>query len=265
LTNTGFDEVGTILQCDNHGTVYDLQIDNFLAFGLLSTTTPSPPSSLFVIDNPPPDGFGNANTRLSISGMTVGFSTGTLFDISGANVAEVKITDCKLTRYAATSFGQPYYALRINAPNSRLLFSANDVIPASAGNTGIQINAIANANIVGNAFTFLHVPIDIETTAGFIAISGNSSVGTSGSSALLGTATANVQECGNAWDQRPLNWNPIYPSYVSTALNGLTFRADGGFGVNVNAEGPSPNISLNLGPVLISAFRGFRRGEIFDS
>ena len=246
LTNTGFDEVGTILQCDNHGTVYDLQIDNFLAFGLLATTTPSPPTSLFVIDNPPPDAFGNPNARLSITGMTVGFSTGTLFDISGTNVAEVKITDCKLTRYAATSSGQPYYALRINAPNSRLLFSGNDVLSASPGNTGVQINGIAAASIVGNAFTSLQVPIDIETTGGMISISSNSSTGTSGSSAILGTATSNVQECSNAWDQRPLNWNPIYPSYMSTALNGLTFRADGGFGVNVNAEGPSPNISLNL-------------------
>ena len=246
LTNTGFDEVGTILQCDNHGTVYDLQIDNFLAFGLLSTTAPSPPTTLFVIDNPPPDSFGNANARLSITGMAVGFSTGTLFDISGANVSEVKITDCKLTRYAATSSGQPYFALRINAPNSRLLFSGNDVISASPGNTGIQINAIAAANIVGNTFTFLQVPIDIETTGGMISISGNSGTGTSGSGAVVGTAASNLQDCGNAWDQRPLNWNPIYPSYMSTALNGLTFRADGGFGVNVNTEGPSPNISLNL-------------------
>lgn len=178
--------------------------------------------------------------------MTVGFSTGTLFDISGTNVQEVKVNDCKLTRYANTSSGQPYYALRIDAPNSRLLFSGNDIAAASTGNTGIQINAIETANIVGNAFTFLQVPIDLETTGGMISISGNCSTGTSGSSAMIGTATSNVQDCGNAWDKRPLNWNPVYPSYMSTALNGLTFKADGGFGVNVNAFGPNPNVTLNL-------------------
>jgi hypothetical protein len=120
------------------------------------------------------------------------------------------------------------------------------VISASPGNTGIQVNAIATANIVGNVFTSLEVPIDIETVSGIISISGNNSTGTSGATAILGIGASNVQDCGNAWDQRPLNWNPIYPSYMSTALNGLTFRADGGFGVNVNAEGPSADISLNL-------------------
>lgn len=246
LTNTGFDQVGTILQCDDFGTVYDLQIDNFLVFGVLATTTPAPPTTLFVIDNPPPDPFGNPNARLSISAMAIGFSTGTIFDISGANVAEVRITDSKLTRYANIATGQPYYGLRIDAPNARLLFSGNELVPVSTGNTGIQINAIGSANIVGNTFNFLQAPIDIETTSGNISISSNTSIGTAGSKAVIGIATANVQDWGNAWDQRPLNWNPIYPAYASTALNGLSFRADGGFGVNISAMGSSPNVTLNL-------------------
>ncbi len=246
FTNTGFDEVGAILQCDNHGTVYDLQIDNFLAFGLLATTTASPPTTLFVVDNPPPDSSGNPTARLSISSMTVGFTTGTLFDISGANVAEVKISDCKLTRYANTTAGQPYYALRINAPNARLLFSENDLLPASGGNIGVQVNAVASANIVGNSFSSLQAAIDIETTSGLISLSGNLSRNTVGPSAIVGTGTSNVQDYGNAWDQRPLNWNPVYPSFMSTAQNGLAFRGDGGFGVSVDAVGPSPDVGLNL-------------------
>lgn len=91
FTNTSFDQVGTILQCDNNGTVLDFQIDNFLAYGLLSTTTTPPPTTLFVINNPPPDA-GNPNARLSVSGMIVGFCTGSVFGISGANVAETVVS-----------------------------------------------------------------------------------------------------------------------------------------------------------------------------
>jgi len=246
LTNTGFDQVGTILQCDNYGSVSELQLDNFIAFGLLATTTAPPPTTLFVIDNPPPDQFGNPNARLSITGMTIGFATGTVFDISGTNVAEIKISDCKLTRYGRSSSGQPFFALRIDAPNARILFDGNDVLPASGGNVGVQLNAIATAHIVGNIFTGFLAPVDIETTGGVILLSGNTSSGTSGANAVIGTGTSNVQDWGNAWDKRPLNWNPIYPSYMSAALNGLAFRADGGSGVNINAEGPSANVTLNL-------------------
>ncbi|MBV9756817.1 MAG: hypothetical protein JO047_07165 [Alphaproteobacteria bacterium] len=246
FTNTSFDEVGTILQCDNNGTVFDLQIDNFLAYGLLGTTTSSPPTTLFVIDNPPPDSGGNPNARLTVTGMTIGFSTGTAFDISGANVAEVKVTDCKLTRFANTAAGQPYCAMHIDAPNARLLFVGNDILPASAGNNGVEIAAVLMANLVGNSFSFLQAPLLITTTSGFISLAGNSSFGTTGSSAIAGTATANVQDIGNAWDQRPLNWNPIVPTYTSPALNGLAFRPDNGFGSIIAAAGASPNIALNL-------------------
>lgn len=246
LTNTSFDQVGTVLQCDNHGTVFDLQIDNFLAYGTLSTTTSPPPTTLFSIDNPPPDAGGNPNARLSITGMTLGFSTGSVFGISGTNVSEVKITDCKLTRFGDTGAGQPYCALHIDAPNARLLFAGNDVAPATVGNNGVEIAAVFTATLVGNAFSFLQAPLLITTTAGFISLAGNSSIGTSGSSAIVGTATSNVQDLGNAWDQRPLNWNPIVPSYASPALNGLTFKADGGFGAIIAAAGPGPNITLSL-------------------
>lgn len=245
LTNTGFDEVGTVLQCDNYGTVYDLQIDNFITYGLLASNS-TVPTTMFVVSNPPPDANGNATARLSVSSMTVGFSSGTLFDVAGTNVAEVKITDCKLTRYANTSSGQPYYALSLNAPNARLLFSGNDVLAASGGNTGIQINAVQTASIVGNAFTGLQAPIDIETTSGSIALSGNVTTSTSGSAAIVGIGTSNIQDHGNAWDQRPLNWNPILPSYMSTAQNGMAFRGDNGYGCAIAALGASANVTLNL-------------------
>jgi hypothetical protein len=209
FTNTEFDEVGTVLQCDNHGAVRELQMDNFLVFGTLATSTPPPPTALFVIDDPPPSRFGSPSTLLSITGMTIGFSTGTVFDISGANVAEVKISDCKLTRYGNSSSGQPFCALRIDAPNSRVVFAANDVLPASGGNIGIQINAIATAHVVGNMFAGLQAPIDVETTSGVISLSGNTSTGTSGPKAIIGTAGSNVQDWGNAWDKRPLTHQSV--------------------------------------------------------
>jgi hypothetical protein len=246
FTNTNFDEVGTILQCDNNGTIFDLQIDNFLAYGLLSTTTTSSPTTLFVIDNPPPDGGGNPNARLSVTGMMIGFSTGSVFGISGANVAEVKITDCKLTRFANTAAGQPYCALHIDAPNARLLFVGNEVVPASVGNNGVELAAVLTAHLVGNSFNVLEAPLLITTTAGLISLAGNSSIGTTGSSAIAGTATSNVQDLGNAWDQRPLNWNPVVPIYTSSALNGLAFQPDGGFGSIIAAAGSSANIAMNL-------------------
>lgn len=120
------------------------------------------------------------------------------------------------------------------------------MLPAGGGNNGLEVAAVSTANIVGNSLTSLQAPLLITTTAGFVSLAGNNSVGTSGSSAIAGTATSNVQDLGNAWDQRPLNWNPIVPTYSSHALNGLAFLADGGFGAVITADGPGPNITLNL-------------------
>ncbi|MGC8731895.1 MAG: hypothetical protein ACP5RC_06510, partial [Halothiobacillaceae bacterium] len=65
FTNVGFDQVGTILRCDNGGSIGDFRMADFLAFGMEGDAT-GEPDPLFLVDNPPAGGGG---CLITVSGI----------------------------------------------------------------------------------------------------------------------------------------------------------------------------------------------------
>ncbi len=194
FTETSFDSVGTVLKVSENGTLIATHLSNFSVYGYIAGDT-SAPLPLFDIANPPPMSYesaSSANLMLSVSGMEVGFCEGGIFDIRGDYVYEIRITDCKLTRYSHNSVISPNPALRIDAPNGRLSFIGNEVLPQDGG-VGVQITNILAATLVGNDFSGCAIPVDIETALGLITLSGNTATATSGVSTIAtGLLAANT-------------------------------------------------------------------------
>jgi len=130
LTSTHFDAVSTVLGVDPGGTLAGVQILGSLFYSF-NAGDPQAAHPAFSIRDPSPDNHGNPVCRLSVTDCEFGFVSGAIFDIEGVNVSEVKISDCKLTRHAHTATPGTYHALRIAAPNAKLTFSNNDILPAS--------------------------------------------------------------------------------------------------------------------------------------
>lgn len=194
FTETNFDSIGSVLQVINNGTLQTTHFDNFSVYGYIAGDT-SAPVSLFLIENPAPNGdqsASGADLMLSVANMEVGFAEGMIFDIKGDYVYEIRITDSKLTRYAHNGVISPLPALRIDAPNARLSLIGNEILPQDGG-IGVQISNILAATIVGNCFAGCAVPLDIETGAGLLTLAGNTSIGTGGASAIAtGLLAANA-------------------------------------------------------------------------
>lgn len=269
LANTGFDQVGTILLCENGGTTWDVQFSDFVAYGLIGTA-PNQPVPLFSIQNPPPAGTG-ANARLTVTGMEVGFCSGTIFDIAGANMLDIAITNSKLVYYANTATPGPYYAARINAPNARFLFVGNDVTAETGGNTGVQIAAVTVATIAGNSFAGLAAPIDVETTAGTVMLGANTSINTTGPSSIIGTGAANVKDAGNGWDKPNLAYNAVETAWRANAVNGLQVNPGAsGTGAALLAHGADANVQLYIGgqgtmPISVLTRQSIEQFRVADS
>lgn len=245
LTNTGFDQVGTILLCENGGTTWDVQFSDFVAYGMIGTN-PTAPTTLFSIQNPPPQ--NGPNARLTVTGMELGFCCGNIFDIEGQNILDVSITNNKLAYFANTTTPGPYFAARINAPNARLLFAGNTVFPNSSGNIGVQVNGISVAHIASNNFGNLAAAVDVETTSGMVVMAANAAAGTSGASSVIGIGTSNVKDAGNGWDKPNRSYNAVNTNFVANAVNWLQINPGStGNGVGVVAEGGDANVQLFLG------------------
>ncbi len=185
FTETSFDSIGSILRVIENGTLVATHFSNFSVYGYIAGDQ-SAPISLFEIDNPAPISYESstgADLMLTVSGMEVGFCEGSVFDIRGDYVYEIRITDSKLTRYSHNGAISPLPALRIDAPNARLSFIGNDVLPQDGG-VGVQITNVLAATIVGNSFAGCAVPIDIETGLGLLTLSGNTTINTGGASAI---------------------------------------------------------------------------------
>jgi hypothetical protein len=113
----------------------------------------------------------------------------------------VKIAECKLTRFAHTATPGTYHALRIAAPNAKLSFSNNDILPASHFGTGMKIEAIKWASVTGNTFEGCTTPIELASRGGRILLSANLSSETRGPRSVTGAGTAIVLDAANAWDK----------------------------------------------------------------
>ena len=209
FTETNFDSVGSVLQVINNGTLQTTHFANFSVYGYISGDT-SAPLPLFLIENPAPNAVSSASgadLMLTVVNMEIGFCEGTVFDIKGDYVYEILITGSKLTRYAHNGVISPQPALRIDAPNARLSLIGNDVLPQDGG-VGVQISAILAATIVGNCFYGCDVPLDIETGAGLLTLSGNTAIATGGTSAiatgLLAASAVNIAGALTAGDELTL-------------------------------------------------------------
>ena len=200
LTSTHFDGVATVLQVEPGGTLIAVQILGSLLYpyhaGESHAAYPA-----FSIRDPAPEQAGQPLCQIAITDCEVGFAAGAVFDIAGVNVSEVKIADCKLTRYANTTMPGAYHALRIAAPNARLTFSNNDVLPASALGTGLRIEAIKWASVTGNTFEACEEPIHLATRSGRILLSANLSSDTRGPFSVTGPGTAIAMDAANGWDK----------------------------------------------------------------
>ena len=200
LTSTHFDAVSTVLGVDPGGTLAGVQILGSLFYSF-NAGDPQAAHPAFSIRDPSPDNHGNPVCRLYVTDCEFGFVSGAIFDIEGVNVSEVKISDCKLTRHAHTATPGTYHALRIAAPNAKLTFSNNDILPAGRFGTGIRIEAVKWASVTGNTFEGCAAPIELAGTAGRILLSANLSSATRGPRSVVGAGTAFVLDAANAWDK----------------------------------------------------------------
>lgn len=210
LTSTHFDAVATVLQVDPGGTLIAVQILGSL-FYAYDAGDPSAAHPAFSIRDPSPEQHGQPICQIAVTDTEIGFATGAVFEIEGVNVSEVKIADCKLTRFANTATPGMYHALRIAAPNARLTFSNNDVLPANGLGTGIRIEAVKWASVIGNTFESCEAPVDLATPIGRILLSANLSSDTRGQFSLIGPGAAGVLDAANAWDK------PIVPTHSDAA------------------------------------------------
>ncbi len=182
---THFDSIGNVLRVINGGTVVTTRFSEFSVYGYINPDTAAP-APLFEVLDPAPIAYessSGADFMLTVSGMEVGFCQGPVFVIKGDDVYEVKISGCKLTRYSHGAINGPYPALIIDAPNGRLTFTGNDLLPQDGG-IGIVITAIQSALIASNHFAFCSVPVDVETAGGQIVCAANASYNTWGATAL---------------------------------------------------------------------------------
>jgi|BEDMetMinimDraft_2_1075160.scaffolds.fasta_scaffold00285_7 hypothetical protein len=182
---THFDSIGNVLRVINGGTVVTTRFSEFSVYGYLNPDS-AVPLPLFEVIDPAPipyESSSGADFMLAVSGMEVGFCQGPVFVIKGDDVYEIKISNSKLTRYSHGAVNGPYPALLIDAPNGRLTFTGNDVLPQDGG-IGLVLTAIQSALIASNHFAFCSVPIDVETASGQIVCAANASYNTWGASAL---------------------------------------------------------------------------------
>jgi hypothetical protein len=200
LTSTHFDGVSTMLQVDPGGTLIAVQILGSLLYAFNPADQQAAQPAIAIRD-PSPGSHGDPACRVSVTDCEVGFASGSVFDIAGANVAEVKIADCKLTRYANTRTPGSYHALRIAAPNARLTFSNNDILPASQLGTGIRIEASKWASVTGNTFEACAAPVELAGRAGRILLAANLSSDTRGPRSVVGAGAELATEAANAWDK----------------------------------------------------------------
>jgi hypothetical protein len=200
LTSTHFDGVATVVQVDPGGTLIAVQLLGSLLYpyhaGGAQVALPA-----FAIRDPAPDQNGAPICQITVADCEVGFAQGPLFDITGINVAEVKIADCKLSRHAHTRIPGIYHALRIAAPNAKLTVANNDVIPASEFGSGLRIEAVKWASITGNTFDGCLTPVDLAAKHGRILLSANLSAGTHGPVSVAHAGGAHVLDAANAWDK----------------------------------------------------------------
>lgn len=211
---THFDSIANVLRVINGGTVVTTRFSEFSVYGYINPDTAAP-APLFEVIDPAPipyESSSGADFMLAVSGMEVGFCQGPVFVIRGDDVYEVKITNSKLTRYSHGAVNGPWPALLIDAPNGRLSFTGNDLLPQDGG-LGIVITAVQSALIASNHFAFCSVPIDIETSSGQIVCAANASYNTWGASAIAtGLLSATALSVGG----------------TITAGNTLTLTASGG-------------------------------------
>jgi hypothetical protein len=200
LTSTHFDGVATILQVDPGGTLIAVQLLGSLLYAYHAAHAPVALPA-FAIRDPSPDQNGAPICQITVSDCEVGFADGAVFDVVGANVAEVKIADCKLTRHANTAVPGIYHALRIAAPNAKLTFANNDVAPASGFGSGLRIDTVKWASITGNTFDSCLTPVDLAAPHGRILLSANLSSGTHGPVSVAHAGGAHVLDAANAWDK----------------------------------------------------------------
>ena len=200
LTSTHFDGVATVLRVEPGGTLVAAQILGSLLYPY-HAGDPHAANPAFAIRDPSPEETGQPVCQISVTDCEVGFAAGTVFDITGKNVAEVKVADCKLTRYANTNTQGLYPALRLAAPNARLSFANNDVWPAGGWGTGLRIEAVRWASVTGNTFDGCVTPIDLAAGRGRILLSANLSSDTRGPVSVSRSAGAHVLDGGNAWDK----------------------------------------------------------------
>ena len=200
LTSTHFDAVSTVLRVDPGGTLVAVQILGSLLY-TFSAADPHAAHPAFSIRDPSPDEHGHPTCQLSVTDTEIGFATGAVFEIAGANVSEVKIADCKLTRFANTPTHGTYHALHIAAPNAKLTFANNDVLPASGFGTGLRLEAIRWASITGNTFEGCATPVEVAARGGRILLAANLSSDTRGARSVAGAGAAFVLDAANAWDK----------------------------------------------------------------
>jgi hypothetical protein len=200
LTSTHFDGVATVLAVEPGGTLIGVQILGSLIYAY-QAADPRAAFPAFLIHDPAPESHGAPDCQLAVTDCEIGFAAGALFEIAGPNVAEVKIADCKLTRYANTDTTGLYHALRIAAPHARLTFANNDVWPARTYGSGVRVESVKWASITGNTFDGCLTPVHIASRHGRVLLATNLSEDTRGPLSVNRHEESPVLDAANAWDK----------------------------------------------------------------
>ena len=198
LAETSFDGVSNVLHVDPGGCLVAFHHHGGVIWCYRPGFENSERSVAYVVRDPAPNELGKPLCRFMVTDVEVGFANGSLFDISGVNVDEVKLS-LKAGRFGRLPGGS--FGLRIRAPNAKLELDGTSFVPVTSGNTGVHIDGpIGSASLVGNRFYNLERPVTLDGS-GPIHLAANASFGTTGPRSVSGREAAGVTGGGNAWDK----------------------------------------------------------------
>jgi hypothetical protein len=198
LAETSFDGVSNVLHVDPGGCLVAFHHHGGVIWCYRPGFENSERSVAYVVRDPAPNEAGKPLCRFMVTDVEVGFANGSLFDISGVNVDEVKLS-LKAGRFGRLPGGS--FGLRIRAPNAKLELDGTSFVPVTSGNTGVHIDGpIGSASLVGNRFYNLERPVTLDGS-GPIHLAANASFGTTGPRSVSGRQAAGVTGGGNAWDK----------------------------------------------------------------
>lgn len=194
---TSFDGVPRVLQVDPGGSLGAFHHHGGIVYCYRPGFQDSQASTAWVIRDPCPDRNGRPLCQIAVTDVEIGFADGSLFDIEGLNVQEVKLA-LKAARYGRLGHG---FGVRIKAPNAAFELTNTGFVPAHGGLTGVRIEGPSRlASLVGNRFYGLDAPVQLDGP-GLYHLAANASVGTTGARSVTGEGVAAAVGGGNFWDR----------------------------------------------------------------